>query len=153
MGKRFMANLHASFNHTWKSGISKISTRCQILGSPFNNFWSWTQKRIQKFFPILGGSIPWNGSIHKSWHFSRFALCVTIGHILTKDQWNEYILVYLHKKHSYSNIREAVSLLYCDECSSLCNLLLVETKPSLLMLDGKNACKHVKDKIQRMIEA
>ena len=32
MGKRFMANLHASLDRTCKSKISKMSTRCQILG-------------------------------------------------------------------------------------------------------------------------
>ena len=37
MGKRFMANLHVSFDSTWKRRISKISIRCQILGGPFNN--------------------------------------------------------------------------------------------------------------------
>ena len=30
MGKRLMANLHASLNSKYKSRISKISTRCQI---------------------------------------------------------------------------------------------------------------------------
>ena len=32
MGKRFMANLHASLDSTWKSRISKNSTRCQNWG-------------------------------------------------------------------------------------------------------------------------
>ena len=32
MGKRFMANLHASLDSTWKSRFSKISTRCQNWG-------------------------------------------------------------------------------------------------------------------------
>ena len=44
MGKRFMANLHASLDSTCKSRISKISTRCQIPGGPFHYFWSWLQK-------------------------------------------------------------------------------------------------------------
>ena len=66
MGKRFIANLHASLNCTCKSRISKISTRCQNWGvhstifdtelrnefknfsnpgeGPFHNLWSWTQK-------------------------------------------------------------------------------------------------------------
>ena len=44
MGKRFMANLHASLDSTWKSRFSKISTRCQLQGGPFNTFWSWTKK-------------------------------------------------------------------------------------------------------------
>ena len=44
MGKRFMANLHASLDSKCKSRISKISTRCQIWGGPFHNFWSWTWK-------------------------------------------------------------------------------------------------------------
>ena len=38
MGKRFMANLHASLDSTCKSRISVISTRCEILGGPFHNF-------------------------------------------------------------------------------------------------------------------
>ena len=66
MGKRFMANLHASLDSICKSRISKISTRCQNWEvhsttfdpelrnelknlsnpgeHPFHNFWSWTQK-------------------------------------------------------------------------------------------------------------
>ena len=32
MEKRFMANLHAWLDSTWKSRISKICTRCQTLG-------------------------------------------------------------------------------------------------------------------------
>ena len=44
MGKRFMANLHASLDRTCKSSISKISTRWHNQGGPFHNFWSWTQK-------------------------------------------------------------------------------------------------------------
>ena len=45
MGRRFMANLHSSFESACKSRISKISTRCQNQGgwSPFY-FWSWSQK-------------------------------------------------------------------------------------------------------------
>ena len=39
MGKRFMANLHASLESTCKSRISKISTRCQNWGDPFHNIW------------------------------------------------------------------------------------------------------------------
>ena len=47
MGKRFIADLHASLDSTCKSRISKISTRCQIWGGgPFHNFWSWTEKWI-----------------------------------------------------------------------------------------------------------
>ena len=38
MGKRFMANLHASLDSTCKSRISQISTRCQIQGGPFHSF-------------------------------------------------------------------------------------------------------------------
>ena len=37
MGKRFMANLHASLESTCKSRISKISTRCQFLGVGVNH--------------------------------------------------------------------------------------------------------------------
>ena len=45
MGKRFMANLHASLESTCKSRISNISTRCQNLGGQTSfNFWCWTQK-------------------------------------------------------------------------------------------------------------
>ena len=39
-GKKFMANLHASLDSTWKSRFSRISTSCQLLGGPFNNLWS-----------------------------------------------------------------------------------------------------------------
>ena len=59
MGKRFMANLHASFESTCKSRIYKISTRSiqtSFMGFPtilfqfcmqgpfHHNFWCWTQK-------------------------------------------------------------------------------------------------------------
>ena len=59
LGKRFMANFHASLNSTCKSRILKISTRYQIWGGagPFHYFWSWTQKWIQNFFQSWG-SIP-----------------------------------------------------------------------------------------------
>ena len=49
MGKRFMANLHASLDNTYKSRISKLSTRCQILGAPFHNLWSWPRECTQNF--------------------------------------------------------------------------------------------------------
>ena len=45
-GQRFMANLHASLDSTFKSRISKMSMRCQTLRAPFHNFGSWTQKWI-----------------------------------------------------------------------------------------------------------
>ena len=75
MGKRFMANLHASLDSICKSRISKISTRCQNWGihsttfepelrNEFKNFaifrgsipqlLIWTQKWIQKFCNLLG---------------------------------------------------------------------------------------------------
>ena len=57
MGKRFMANLHASLYSTWKSRFSKISFRCQHGG----------------------GYVPRNGPVHKIWHFSSFTACITIG--------------------------------------------------------------------------
>ena len=38
MGKRFMANLHASLDSTWKSRFFQISTRCQLWVGTFNNF-------------------------------------------------------------------------------------------------------------------
>ena len=41
MGKRFMANLHASLDSTCKSRISKMSMRCQSCRGPFHNFGSW----------------------------------------------------------------------------------------------------------------
>ena len=44
IGKRFMANLHASLDSTCKSRISKMSMRCQSCRGPFHNFGSWTQK-------------------------------------------------------------------------------------------------------------
>ena len=44
MRKRFMANLHASLDSTFKSRISKMSMRCQSCRGPFHNFGSWTQK-------------------------------------------------------------------------------------------------------------
>ena len=45
MGKRFMANLHASLERTCKGRISNISTRCQNWGGQSSfNFWCWTQK-------------------------------------------------------------------------------------------------------------
>ena len=43
MGKRFMANLHASLDSTWKSRFSKISTRCHIWGGTFHNICSQPQ--------------------------------------------------------------------------------------------------------------
>ena len=43
MGKRFMSNVHASLDSTWKSRFSKISTDVSF-GGPFQNFSSWTQK-------------------------------------------------------------------------------------------------------------
>ena len=76
MGKRFMANLHASLDSTCKSRISKISTRCQnwlgsipqllILNSEMNLkiFQSWGSipqlvilnlEINLKIFQILGG--------------------------------------------------------------------------------------------------
>ena len=44
MGKRFMANLHASFESTCKSRIYKISTRCQ------NKVHSTTHKQYTSYF-------------------------------------------------------------------------------------------------------
>ena len=39
MGKRFMANVHASLDSTCKTGISKISTRCQNWGVHSTTFY------------------------------------------------------------------------------------------------------------------
>ena len=44
IGRRVMANVHASLDSTCKSRIWKISTGCWILGGPFHNFWSLTEK-------------------------------------------------------------------------------------------------------------
>ena len=50
MGKRFMANLHASLESTCKSRISKISTRCQNLGGVQSSLTMCRpQKWIQNF--------------------------------------------------------------------------------------------------------
>ena len=57
MGKRFMANLHASIDNMCKSKVSKISTRCQNWGS-IPQLLILNSEINLKFFPILGGSIP-----------------------------------------------------------------------------------------------
>ena len=46
MGKRFMANLHASLDSTCKNRTSKMSMRYHISGGVhiFHNLWSWTEK-------------------------------------------------------------------------------------------------------------
>ena len=48
MGKRFIADLHASLDSTGKSRISKIFHQMSDpgVGGPFHNFWSWTEKWI-----------------------------------------------------------------------------------------------------------
>ena len=56
MGKRFMANLHASLDSTCKSRISKISTRCRILGgSNFTTFDPDPKNTLKKFSYLGGG--------------------------------------------------------------------------------------------------
>ena len=59
MGKRFMANLHASLDSTWKSRISKISTRCQNWGRGYiPELLILTSEMHSKIFPMPGGYIP-----------------------------------------------------------------------------------------------
>ena len=62
MGKRFMANLHASLDSTWKSRFSKISTRCQLWGSHSTTFDPELRNEVKKF-SNLGGYIQRNGPI------------------------------------------------------------------------------------------
>ena len=57
MGKRFMANLHASLDSTSKSRISQISTRCQILGESIPQLLIWNSEMNLKIFSNPGGSI------------------------------------------------------------------------------------------------
>ena len=49
MGKRFMANLHASLDSTCKSRISKISTRCQNWGVHSTTFDPEPKNEFQNF--------------------------------------------------------------------------------------------------------
>ena len=85
MGKRFMANLHASLDSICKSRISNISTRCQnweshstafdpelrnefknfaIFGGLFHNFWSELRNELN-FFPSSGGPF------HNFWSWTQ----------------------------------------------------------------------------------
>ena len=85
MGKRFMANLHASLDSICKSRISNISTRCQnweahsttfdpelrnefknfaIFGGLFHNFWSELRNELN-FFPSSGGPF------HSIWSWTQ----------------------------------------------------------------------------------
>ena len=84
MGKRFMANLHASSDSTCKSRVSKMSTRCQIWGVQSTPFDPELRNEF-KNFSNPGGSIPQNGPIHKIWYFSNFAVHHHMS-FLTKDQ-------------------------------------------------------------------
>ena len=54
MGKRFMANLHASLDSTWKSRFSQISTRCQLWGVHSTTFDPELRMKL-KNFSNLGG--------------------------------------------------------------------------------------------------
>ena len=56
MGKRFMANLHASLDSTCKSRISKFSTKCQNWGVHSTTFDPELRNGF-KFFSNPGGSI------------------------------------------------------------------------------------------------
>ena len=53
VGKRFIANLHASLDSTYKSRISKISTRCQTWGSIPQLFILNSEINL-KILPIMG---------------------------------------------------------------------------------------------------
>ena len=57
MGKRFMANLHASLDSICKSRIFKISTRCQNWGIHSTTFEPELRNEF-KNFAIFWGSIP-----------------------------------------------------------------------------------------------
>ena len=57
MGKRFIANLHASLDSICKGRIFKISTRCQNWGVHSTIFYPELRNEF-KIFPILEGSIP-----------------------------------------------------------------------------------------------
>ena len=54
MEKRFMANLHASLDSTWKSRFSQISTRCQLWRIHSTTFHPELRNQVKIFFPILG---------------------------------------------------------------------------------------------------
>ena len=56
-GKRIMANLHESLNSTCKSRISKISTRCHILGGSIPQLLILNSEMNLKILQS-GGSIP-----------------------------------------------------------------------------------------------
>ena len=59
MGKRFMANLHASLDSTCKSRFSKISTRCQNWGrGSIPQLLILNTEMNFKIFPIYGGPCP-----------------------------------------------------------------------------------------------
>ena len=100
MGKRFMANLHASLDSTWKSRISIISTRCQNLewGSIQQLFILKSEMNL-KIFPIWGCFIPQLlilNSEMKDLHWYLVWLSCNIKHItpisnLHYQQKREYI--------------------------------------------------------------
>ena len=65
MGKRLMANLHALLDSTCKSRISKKVHQMSDPGGSIPQLLILNSEKNLNFFPILGGSIPWNGLIHK----------------------------------------------------------------------------------------
>ena len=83
-----MADLHVSLDHTWKSRISKISTRCQIFGGVgVHSTTSDPELRNEvKNFSNPGGihSMEWS----HSQDLTLFPFCCVHHHrsFLTKDQ-------------------------------------------------------------------
>ena len=76
-GKRFMANLHASLESTCKSGIWKISTKCQMSDAEHRNV-SFALISFMGFPTILNASQPFQICIKNSkyskltfWEFSQ----------------------------------------------------------------------------------
>ena len=58
MGKRFMANLHASLDSTCKKRLSKISTRCQNLWGISQLLILNSEMNLNFFFQSGGGVLP-----------------------------------------------------------------------------------------------
>ena len=55
MGKRFVANLHASLDSTWKSRFSQISSRCQLWGVHSTTFDLELRNEVKNFSNLGGG--------------------------------------------------------------------------------------------------
>ena len=69
MGKRFMANLHASLDSTWKSRFSQISTR---MGGVYSTTFGTKLSFEPKNFPILGGYIQQHVILQSVMHLKKF---------------------------------------------------------------------------------